>query len=109
MNSGVMDSRVTVAYAAFSRCLTSVHLAGDWGELDEHDACENELSLQNNWRILSAYALSTGVKLWIITEADHITQMDQFAKSRAAAKNSCGLMATNWRIFRNAQFGGRIL
>jgi hypothetical protein len=46
------------------------HLAGDWGELDEHDTRENELSLQHGWRILSAYTLSTGVKFWIITEAD---------------------------------------
>jgi hypothetical protein len=46
------------------------HLAGDWGELDEHDARENELSLQHGWRILSAYRLNTGVKFWIITEAD---------------------------------------
>lgn len=46
------------------------HLAGDWGELDEHDVRENELSVQHGWRILSAYTLSTGVKVWIITEAD---------------------------------------
>jgi hypothetical protein len=46
------------------------HLAGDWGELDEHDVRENELSLQHGWRILSVYTLSTGVKVWCITEAD---------------------------------------
>ena len=46
------------------------HLAGDWGDLDEHDRRENELSLQHGWRLLSAYTLSTGVKFWIITEAD---------------------------------------
>ena len=46
------------------------HLAGDWGDVDEHDRHENELSLQNGWRLLSAYTLSTGVKFWIITEAD---------------------------------------
>ena len=46
------------------------HLAGDWGELDESDIRENELSLENGWRILSAYTLSTGVRFWIITEAD---------------------------------------
>jgi hypothetical protein len=45
------------------------HLAGNWGELDEYDTRENELSLQQGWRILSAYTLSTGVKIWIITEA----------------------------------------
>jgi hypothetical protein len=46
------------------------HLAGDRGELDENDVHENELSLQHGWRLLSAYKLSTGVKVWIITEAD---------------------------------------
>jgi hypothetical protein len=46
------------------------HLAGDWGDVDEHDRRENELSLQHGWRILSAYTLSDGEKIWIITEAD---------------------------------------
>ena len=46
------------------------HLAGDWGELDEHDRHENELSLQNGWRILSCYRLRNGTRIWIITEAD---------------------------------------
>jgi hypothetical protein len=46
------------------------HLAGDWGELDEHDRRENELSLLHGWRILSAYTLKNGVKFWVITEAD---------------------------------------
>jgi hypothetical protein len=46
------------------------HLAGDWGELNEHDRRENELSLQHGWRILSAYRMSNGTKFWVITEAD---------------------------------------
>ena len=46
------------------------HLAGDWGELSPEDIRENELSLQHGWRLLSAYRLSTGVKVWVITEAD---------------------------------------
>jgi hypothetical protein len=46
------------------------HLAGDWGELDDNDVRENELSLHHGWRILSCYRLSTGVKFWVITEAD---------------------------------------
>jgi hypothetical protein len=45
------------------------HLAGDWGDVDEHDRNENELSLQHGWRLLSAYTLSNGTKIWIITEA----------------------------------------
>lgn len=46
------------------------HHAGDWGELDEHDRQENELSLQKRFRLLSAYRSKAGVKFWIITEAD---------------------------------------
>ena len=46
------------------------HLAGDWGELDENDVRENELSLQHGWRILSSYRLRTGVKFWVLTEGD---------------------------------------
>jgi hypothetical protein len=46
------------------------HVTGDWGELDDHDRRENELSVLQGFRILSAYTLSTGVRIWIITEAD---------------------------------------
>ena len=46
------------------------HQVGDWGEVCPEDARENELSLQHGFRLLSAYTLSTGHKLWIITEAD---------------------------------------
>jgi len=46
------------------------HRIGDWGELGEEDKQENELSVQKGFRILSAYILNTGVKIWLITEAD---------------------------------------
>jgi hypothetical protein len=46
------------------------HLAGDWGEVDDHDRRENERSLADGCRLLSAYTLATGEKLWLITEAD---------------------------------------
>ena len=46
------------------------HARGDWGELCPEDAQENELSLRKGFRLLSAYTSSTGVKFWIITEAD---------------------------------------
>jgi hypothetical protein len=45
------------------------HAAGDWGDIGPEDACENELSLTERFRLLSAY--STGERrFWIITEAD---------------------------------------
>ena len=46
------------------------HITGDWGDLDEHDRQENESSVAQGLRILSAYSLSTGERIWIITEAD---------------------------------------
>ncbi len=46
------------------------HRHGDWGDLGEEDKQENEFSLLNDLRILSAYTLKTGVHIWIITEAD---------------------------------------
>ena len=46
------------------------HFAGDWGEVCEDDAKENNFSVENGFRILSAYTLSSGVKIWIITECD---------------------------------------
>lgn len=46
------------------------HLQGDWGEVSQEDAAENELSLKEGFRLLSAYRLPTGCKIWVITEAD---------------------------------------
>jgi hypothetical protein len=46
------------------------HNAGDWGELDEEDRNENERSVANGFRILSAYRLRDGATIWVITEAD---------------------------------------
>ena len=39
------------------------HVTGDWGELDEEDKRENELSVKEGFRILSAYHLSDGTKI----------------------------------------------
>ena len=46
------------------------HARGDWGDLDEEDKQENEISLGEGFRILSAYKYKDGEKIWIITEAD---------------------------------------
>jgi hypothetical protein len=45
------------------------HVSGDWGDLEEEDKAENELSLKEGFRLLSAYNTIAG-KFWIITEAD---------------------------------------
>jgi hypothetical protein len=46
------------------------HAFGDWGDLCTDDLVENELSLEQGFRLLSAYHLPDLVKIWIITEAD---------------------------------------
>jgi hypothetical protein len=48
----------------------SRHVNGDWGEVDPEDWKENDFSVENGFRILSAYTSKKGVKFWIITEAD---------------------------------------
>ena len=45
------------------------HRSGDWGEVPEEDARENEFSARHGFRIVSSYRVA-GDKLWIITEAD---------------------------------------
>lgn len=49
--------------------LLSRHVRGDWGDLGEEDKKENELSVKEGFRILSAYGKG-GNRLWVITEAD---------------------------------------
>src|SRR6266536_2567530 len=47
------------------------HMSCDWGsELSDEDVQENELSLKEGFRLLSAYRTGKGQQLWIITEAD---------------------------------------
>src|ERR1700741_142243 len=47
------------------------HMSCDWGsELSDEDVQENELSLKEGFRLLSAYRTVKGQKLWVITEAD---------------------------------------
>lgn len=48
----------------------ALHQSGQWGDVCEDDAKENNLSVKNGFRILSSYKTSFGVKIWVITEAD---------------------------------------
>ena len=48
----------------------SRHISGDYGEIPVEDWKENELSVREGFRIISAYRLTTGTKVWLITEAD---------------------------------------
>jgi len=46
------------------------HVSGDWGEVPPEDVEENELSLKQGFRLLSAYRTNAGDRIWVITEAD---------------------------------------
>jgi hypothetical protein len=44
------------------------HLRGDYGELDAEDRRANDADVRaGRGRVLSAYRLPTGIKIWIIT------------------------------------------
>jgi hypothetical protein len=60
---GCLDA--TDVYNALRR-----HARGDWGDLKPEDKTENEVSLKEGFRLLSAYSDRNGNKFWIITEAD---------------------------------------
>lgn len=52
------------------KALIARHASGDWGELDGHDRDENARAIKHGGRLFSAYTTSSGLKVWVITEAD---------------------------------------
>jgi hypothetical protein len=50
--------------------LLSRHAKGDWGDLDDEDKAANNAALQTGARLMSAYHLPDGTKIWIITDAE---------------------------------------
>jgi hypothetical protein len=63
------------------------HVTGDFGELCDEDRELNEQAVVNGDRILSAYTLANGVKIWIITEA---------ADDTGKRASTCGLLPENY-------------
>ena len=50
--------------------LLTRHVTGDWGDLDDEDKKANGEALQYENRIISAYEVRPGQKIWVITEWD---------------------------------------
>lgn len=50
--------------------LVNRHSRGDWGDLSDEDRQHNDLAAIAGQRVLSAYPLPDGEKVWIITEWD---------------------------------------
>jgi len=46
------------------------HAGGDWGDIHPADAKANDEALRQGTRLISAYTLQGGTRVWIITEAD---------------------------------------
>jgi hypothetical protein len=65
---GAIDA-LEVAKTSPGELLTR-HVSGDFGTVDQEDWQTNLDAIQHDDRILSAYTLKTGERLWIITEAD---------------------------------------
>jgi hypothetical protein len=66
---GAMDALEAAGQTIYP--LLRRHVTGDWGDLDMQDKRDNDLAVrQKDRRILSAYTLKSGVKVWLITEWD---------------------------------------
>ncbi len=50
--------------------LLSRHARGDWGDLCDDDKRANDDALRTGARLMSAYTLPDGQKLWVITDAE---------------------------------------
>lgn len=62
-------TRLTVA-SLVSASFLARHRSGDWGSVCPEDARENDRSVRDGDRILSAYQTGAGEKIYIITEWD---------------------------------------
>lgn len=50
--------------------LLARHVAGDWHDMTAEDAEANAQAIQDGDRVLSAYELPGGVRVWVLTEWD---------------------------------------
>lgn len=71
--------------------LLARHLHGDWGDVTEQDALQNELALLLGLRVTSRYVIGDGAVIWIMTEADRATTAimlpDGYQEPKAPAAN----------------------
>jgi hypothetical protein len=65
LTPGAAELPTKEVWEAFKR-----HIRGDWGVIVQEDLDANEQALVDGTRILSVYQTKSGVKFWIITEAD---------------------------------------
>lgn len=46
------------------------HVRGDWGDVDAHDRRANDRDVNDGGRLLSAYTLNDGTRIWVVSESD---------------------------------------
>jgi hypothetical protein len=80
----ILKSGVTMASGAYNEIVDAIpdtqefqtamqglllrHVNGDWGEVDAHDARQNDLSVKSGARIVSSFTVK-GIELWVISDA----------------------------------------
>ncbi len=57
-------------YPADVRAALQRHACGEWDDLVPRDKTDNELSMKEGFRLLSAYRDRKGTRFWVITAAD---------------------------------------
>jgi hypothetical protein len=65
---GALQALETAGHTAHE--FLSQHAGCQWGDLCDEDKILNDEALANDQRILSAYKLNDGTRIWIITEWD---------------------------------------
>lgn len=68
MTPGVAD--LMEAGALTSAALLGRHARGDWGDGDIEDKRANDAAILSGDRLLSAYDVTPGLRVWIITEGE---------------------------------------
>ena len=75
------------------------HLAGDWGELDEHDRKQNEAALDHGFRLLSTWQDGLrlvpviGSKQLIFKRSKRNAPQDQSSRARTAGDPTMALLS----------------
>ena len=69
MTVGVKEHCGQLEFDQFWKQSLNRHMIDDWGDLCPQDRQENETSIKEGYRLLSAYGPKICPKIWIITEA----------------------------------------
>jgi hypothetical protein len=68
--TAALNEQLSELDLVFVPALLSQHAHGEWGDLCEEDWAANDRAVVEGGRILSAYQLPSGNRIWVITEAD---------------------------------------